>query len=423
MVTPGGLTRPTIAYVAGLDGMLHAFVAQAGSVAGTGGTFVSGDELWAFIPPSQLNNIAGRTAILDGSPQVADVNVDYGTGKKWETVLAITGGFDTPLGSGTVDLLDISDPINPVFRWEASDTNTVGGNTYIMGRAQGAAIQPALTAAGLKYAVFLATDNANGTWGNGFNMYSLDAKDGSVLWRFNHTYTFDTSHDDVPATVSAIDTSGNNGAANAVFFGDIEGRVWQIPTAGAVGSPLPIFDGPASYAIPSNINFPIESAVALYRDPNNADLSLIGVTGGADWVIASGQQSKIFKLDLKNLPPTLTTIASLTDRVFAVPTIAGQSAYFITSGAGLQGGNSSTYNATGSLHRIDLVTNTDTSVVNLKQGASEVAVDASGKVYVASAIGITVNANAGADASQTTYSLQNHPLAKPITNQAWLDFR
>ena len=106
--------------------MLHAI-----GVSGAG--IVPGRELWAFIPPSQLEKIAHLQAGVDGSPGVADVYIDDGTGKKtWQTVLAVTCGEY----GGTLDLLDITDPLNPKYLWTAeSDLED-----FAMGSAQGAVI-------------------------------------------------------------------------------------------------------------------------------------------------------------------------------------------------------------------------------------------------------------------------------------------
>ena len=60
-----------------------------------------------------------------------------------------------------------------------------------------------------------------------------------------------------------------------------------------------------------------------------------------------------------------------------------------------------------------------TTLATVKQGASEVAVDANGNVIAASATGIT-QIGKGANDAQTTVALQN--LAqKPMTVRAWLD--
>src|SRR5262249_52519132 len=66
----GAPTRPTVAYVGALDGMLHCIL-----VSGSAGSATPGDELWAYIPRTQLNQIGVYAAGVDRSPQVADVFV------------------------------------------------------------------------------------------------------------------------------------------------------------------------------------------------------------------------------------------------------------------------------------------------------------------------------------------------------------
>ncbi|HEY2748183.1 MAG TPA: hypothetical protein VGL86_26350, partial [Polyangia bacterium] len=217
----GGLaglkTRPTVAYFGGLDGMIHCI--QVGTNGVTTG-YSNGQELWAFIPPSQLNKTFLQSAGVDGSPSVGDAFIDpsgTGTGlKSWRTLLAIPDGN---YSGGTLDVLDVTDPLHPKFLWEASDTSTVSGKTYVLGRAQGAAIGPILSTSGTQFGYFLVTDNTTGNAGNGFNMYNLNAQDGSVIWRYNHTYANDTTHNDVPGVAAIIDTTFQSGPADHVFFG------------------------------------------------------------------------------------------------------------------------------------------------------------------------------------------------------------
>jgi hypothetical protein len=106
--------------------------------------------------------------------------------------------------------------------------------------------------------------------------------------------------------------------------------------------------------------------------------------------------------------------------VYAVPTISGNNVYFITSLGSLQSAIGNSFTATGNLMRIDLgATPTVTTLATVKQGASEVAVDANGNVIAASATGITQNGNSGADTSKAT-ALQSNA-KKPMTVRAWLD--
>ena len=155
------------------------------------------------------------TGGVDGSPSTADAFIvdptGNGTNHAWRTLLAVP---DYGYSGGTLDVLDVTNPTNPIYLWTASDTYSVSGKSYVMGRAQGAAISPVMTASGVKFAYFVLTENTNGTWGNGFNLYALDAGTGSVLWRFNHTYANDTTHNDVPGVAAIIDDAGDGGPVN-----------------------------------------------------------------------------------------------------------------------------------------------------------------------------------------------------------------
>ena len=315
------------------------------------------------------------------------------------------GGYSA---GGTLDVLDITDPAAPAFLWSASDTVTTAGKTYVMGRAQGAAFSPVVTAAsGLKYAYFFATDNTNGTAGNGFNMYAVDAANGNVLWRYNHTYVNDTSHNDVPGTLTAVDAAGDNGPATKIFFGDIEGKVWAVDaTAGTPATS--VYDSAVANTSPNSLNYPIESAIVLYRDPTTAHLDVLGVTGGADWV-PSTVISHVFKFDTFTSVGTDLLDLSAGERVYAVPTIYGNAAYIITSTGNLQGSTGTDFSNTGgNLIRINLGSaGGSTTLATVKAGASEVGVDSAGNVVAVSTSGITQNANSGQDKSQPVIGLQN----------------
>lgn len=413
----GSTTRPTVAYVGALDGMIHAILVNNN---GTSTGKNPGDELWAFIPPNQLAKTFAQSAGVDGSPSVGDAFIvdptGNGTVKTWRTLLAIPDGN---YAGGTLDVIDVTDPQAPKYLWTANDSFIVGTKTYVLGRAQSAAISPVSTPSGVRFAYFLATDNTGGTWGNGFNLYALDAGDGSVIWRYNHTYVNDTTHNDVPGTAAVIDDVGDGGPVNKVYFGDLEGKVWQV--AAGTGTPATaVFDAAAKYLPATSVNYPIESGITLYRDPTSGHLSALGVTGGADWV-PSSTLSQVFKIDLQTDAATTLTTLGAGERVYAVPTVSGNNVYFITSLGGLQSAIGNAFTATGNLMRIDLGNRPSvTTLATLKQGASEVGLDANGNVIAASATGITQNSNAGADKSQQTQALQN-AAAKPMSVRAWLD--
>lgn len=146
---PVGKHRPTVMFVGGLDGMLHAFyvpsdgndagytgpsnkglhypAASAGAQALNGGVFhtsytgvfsppVGLTELWAFIPPGQLPLLKNNSAKVDGSPVVLDVFADFAnTGsREWHTVLVETAGGN----NRELFALDVTNPLMPVLLWD-----------------------------------------------------------------------------------------------------------------------------------------------------------------------------------------------------------------------------------------------------------------------------------------------------------------
>lgn len=145
--------RPTMVYVGGLDGQLHAFVIPSSSSTswtgpdtGTTGTVtldsrasaysvftttratVSGlaglTELWSFVPPGQLPLLKDNKAMVDSSPAVSDVFGDFeGTGKRvWRTVLVASAG-----GSNReIFALDITNPLKPTMLWDIQSSVDTG---------------------------------------------------------------------------------------------------------------------------------------------------------------------------------------------------------------------------------------------------------------------------------------------------------
>ncbi len=139
-VNDGGPRRPTMAYVAGLDGQVHAFYVSGGAgynpppgllnyvnppanaafvndwSAGPFSPPFPGTELWAFMPASQLPWLATSAAQVDSSPVVQDVFIDLvGSGiREWHTVLvASVGGMNREIIA-----LDVSNPLRPVLLWD-----------------------------------------------------------------------------------------------------------------------------------------------------------------------------------------------------------------------------------------------------------------------------------------------------------------
>lgn len=119
-------SRAATLYVAANDGMLHAFDAD------------TGNERWAYIPPTVLPNLhkladsgygTNHRYYVDGAPTVGDVcTASCGTGSAvWKTLLV--GGLN--MGGRGYYALDITDPANPKALWNFTSANDANlGYTY-----------------------------------------------------------------------------------------------------------------------------------------------------------------------------------------------------------------------------------------------------------------------------------------------------
>ncbi len=139
-------TRPVVAYAAGHDGMLHAFyVGSGGNGAWSFEGYslpagaVPGQELWAFLPPGQVGNIATNFALVDGSVNVFDAFGDFPYDKnndgvidwsactpggascelpdhqrRWRTILVASAAS----GGSEMFALDVTNPLKPVLLWD-----------------------------------------------------------------------------------------------------------------------------------------------------------------------------------------------------------------------------------------------------------------------------------------------------------------
>ncbi|MFZ5443886.1 MAG: hypothetical protein ACOZQL_28030 [Myxococcota bacterium] len=153
-VTDQGARRPTVAFVAGYDGQLHAFyVGGGGGYTGPANVhfnednqatpkfetnfandFASnsslpspGTELWSFLPASQLPWLETNAAQVDSSPVVMDVFADFaGSGvREWHTVLLLSLGGQ----SAEVLALDVTNPLRPRLLWDDTGSLHQVGST------------------------------------------------------------------------------------------------------------------------------------------------------------------------------------------------------------------------------------------------------------------------------------------------------
>lgn len=235
-------SRPSILYVGGNDGMLHAFDASTNN-GGAGGT-----ELFTYVPDAVVKNLPSLTKFaynhefyVDGSPTYGDVQFSDG----WRSVLV--GGLRS--GGQAVYALDITDPegFSSDFAdnvlWEFTDEN-----------------DPDL---GFTFAKPSIVRMANGKWaaifGNGYNSTVADQKtvisddddddstvsttgDAALFIVFieDGVDGFDTG-DFIKISTGAGSLESPNGLGPAsgadingdarvdfIYAGDLEGNVWKF---------------------------------------------------------------------------------------------------------------------------------------------------------------------------------------------------
>lgn len=215
--------RKSVIYIAGNNGMLHAFDAD------------NGKEIYAFLPnfsiSAKLSDYADKSYgddqvtakphqyILDGELTVADAYLDGA----WKTILVGTQGRG---GSG-IFALDVTDPNNIEFLWEksAADNNVLGNN---LGKPIIAQV------ANQDWRVILG--NGPNSTGDKAQLLMFDLGTGAIT-------SVDTgvNTNNGLAAVNPWD-SDKDGFFDTAYAGDLQGNVWRFrnlatsPTVGKLFS-------------------------------------------------------------------------------------------------------------------------------------------------------------------------------------------
>ncbi len=244
--------RPVI-YIAGNNGMLHAFDAD------------SGEEIYAFLPNSSISNKlsnyadkeygSGETGlkphqyILDGELTVADAYL----GGTWKTILVATQGRG---GSG-IFALDITNPDDIKFLWEksATDHDALGNN---LGK-------PVITQiAEGKWRVILG--NGPNSNGDRAQLLMFDLATGA----FTPVNTGMGGNNGL-AAVNSWDSDGD-GFHDSAYAGDLRGNVWRFRNLATSPTATILFAGGTDHPITA------------------APLVLLNQKTGATWVyVGTGQ--------------------------------------------------------------------------------------------------------------------------------------
>ena len=230
--------RTAMVYVAANDGMLHAFFADKTAA----DPLLGGQEAWAVIPSEVLpklykladkNYEKNHQFYVDGSPVVGDVYDSVSS--QWSTMLV--GGLNA--GGKGFYALDITDPINPVAKWEfkfsstcfdASNPATAGADCHL-GLSFG---KPIITKLATGRWVVLLTSGYNNVRGAGATgdgggyLYVLDAKSGSILYKIETGAGSATTPSNLGQLNIFIDDSTVSNSAVRAYGGDMLGNIWRF---------------------------------------------------------------------------------------------------------------------------------------------------------------------------------------------------
>lgn len=203
--------RTTVLIAGSNDGMVHAFRETDGA------------ELWAFIPPDQLDLLQQLTVVggehgffADSSPIAVDIKVSG----VWKTIVM----FGARRGGPYYHALDITDTTNPTFLWSFTDAKVK--ETWS---------EPAMAKMKIggvdKYVAFVGggydtSQNNN----HGKAVFAIDLGTGAKLWEYYNSSSSDDRqymNFSIPGSPTAVDLNGD-GYVDHVYVGDVGGQLWKF---------------------------------------------------------------------------------------------------------------------------------------------------------------------------------------------------
>jgi type IV pilus assembly protein PilY1 len=195
------------------DGMLHAF------------DDATGEELWAFIPPTLLPNLKNLTGeslafSVDGAPKA------YIDDNKKVIVFGLRRGGNQYVA------LDITDPLTPQWLWDITPS-TSGyselGQTWStpqIGKIQHGGSEKWVAFIGGGYDVNQDNDPVSANDTKGRAVYVVDILTGSLVWSYSYANNAEMKYS-IPSDIARVDTDGN-GKIDRFYVGDTGGRIWRF---------------------------------------------------------------------------------------------------------------------------------------------------------------------------------------------------
>ncbi len=336
----GGSTRPQIAYFGALDGGLHAVCTEAISPCS-----YAGQELWMYIPRTQLPKLRLNTQRVDGSPNVSDLFADFdGDGsREWRTILVFQTGSGTSNVASVAPVvvaIDITNPGDPIILW---DKETSGlGLTMSTGPVRVSGVQKSYT---------FAAVNRGAEPDSGLIMTAIDVETGLSVWTQSRTYSDDDRGDGnasvptsaIPSGAAGVDIDGTGSIANVAvttLFGDL----WLLSAVDGTND----FGTDPLFRFSSDFH-PIGVPPVLYRRAENGRIHAIVASGGygdpfetawspdsvEQWAVGVWLESPVGLINEDPLTDfgenrSFTLNLGAGNRVFAQPVVSGDNIFIVT---------------------------------------------------------------------------------------------
>ena len=252
------LSRAARVYVGANDGMLHAFNAA------------TGDEVWAYIPPMVIDNLsklAGRpfshTYFVDGGTTVSDAYFD----SKWHTLLVGS------LGGGGKGLyaLDVTDPnLSSETSTANADKKAIGeldSNDGTYGDDVGYIFGPAVIAKLNDGDWYVISGNGVSSVNGVAKLFLVNLDTGVIK-----TMAAGSANGNGLSAPAVVDTD-NDGKADIVYAGDIDGDLWKfdltdpVATNWSTTAAYKLYDGVGTQPIttaPDVTNHPVHGYLVMY---------------------------------------------------------------------------------------------------------------------------------------------------------------
>ncbi len=233
-----GVDRPTMIYVGALDGMLHAICAEV-----LGPCLQEGQELWAFIPRTQLGQLRFNTQRVNGTVKVADVFDDFNLTdgvllREFRTVLTFQTGSGDALANNlepSVLALDVSNPADPIVLWERSTPSIAA--PVMQGVGLNLAMGQVRVGGVVRNFTFAQSNNGANATDSGFYLAAIDTSTGVEEWSFQHLYPDprtvgnpEVPDSGIPGGAAAFDLD-QSGLITHVAVTSLYGDLWVFPAA------------------------------------------------------------------------------------------------------------------------------------------------------------------------------------------------